>query len=102
MKIGFVVNNVQTEHATYTTTRLAKTALRLGHEAWHLGVADFEYAPDGAIRANARAASGADLENLEAFLTDVQGESARIENIDVGALDVLLLRNDPSEDAERA
>ena len=54
MKIGFVVNDVLTEQAGYTTTRLAMTATKLGHEAWLLGVADFVYAPDGSIRASAR------------------------------------------------
>ena len=34
MKIGFVVNDVATESAEYTTTRLALAATRHGHEAW--------------------------------------------------------------------
>lgn len=103
MKIGFVVNDVQTEQATYTTTRLAMTAVNLGHEAWTLGVADFVYMPDGAVHANARAAKGEKYDSLPTFLAEIQGEEARAEQIDVGGLDVLVLRNDPSEDkAERA
>jgi glutathione synthase len=103
MKIGFVVNDVQTEQAGYTTTRLALTATQLGHEAWTLGVADFEYAPDGSIRAYARSVSNKEHESLEAYLKELQGDEARTETIDAGALDVLMLRNDPSEDkAERA
>lgn len=103
MKIGFVVNDVQTEQAGYTTTRLAMTATRFGHEAWILGVADFEYAPDGSIRANARGVAKTEHETHEAYLAELQGDEARIEKIDAGALDVLMLRNDPSEDtAERA
>jgi glutathione synthase len=103
MKIGFVVNDVQTEQAGYTTTRLAMTATRLEHEAWLLGVADFVYAPDGSIRALARSVKNAEHETLESFLAEVQGDEARVETIDAGALDVLLLRNDPAEDkAERA
>ena len=31
MRIGFVVNNVQTEKAQFTTTRLAMTAVHQGH-----------------------------------------------------------------------
>ncbi|MGE3243716.1 MAG: glutathione synthase, partial [Pirellulales bacterium] len=98
MKIGFVVNDVQTEQAQYTTTRLAMTAIKLGHEAWTLGVADFEYAADGSIRAIARTVKNPEHETLEAFLEELQGEEARVEKIDAGALDVLMLRNDPSED----
>ncbi len=103
MKIGFVVNDVQTEQAGFTTTRLAMTATKLGHEAWILGVADFVYAPDGSIRASARAVKNPDHESLETYLKELQSDEARIEVIDAGALDVLMLRNDPSEDtAERA
>jgi glutathione synthase len=98
MKFGFVVNDVQTERAEYTTTRLAMTATRLGHEAWILGVADFMYAADGAIRALARSVAKTDHESLKSYLAELQGDDARIEKIDAGALDVLMLRNDPSED----
>jgi glutathione synthase len=103
MKIGFVVNDVRTEQPGFTTTRLAMTATRLGHEAWTLGVGDFVYAPDGSIRANARGVKNTEHESLDAFLKDVQSDDARQETIDAGALDVLMLRNDPSEDkADRA
>jgi glutathione synthase len=61
------------------------------------------YAPDGSIRALARSVKNAEHETLESFLAEVQGDEARVETIDAGALDVLLLRNDPAEDkAERA
>jgi glutathione synthase len=103
MKIGFVVNDVRTEHPAFTTTRLAMTATRLGHEAWTLGVGDFVYAPDGSIRANARGVKSTEHESLQMFLEEIQGDDARVETIDAGALDVLMLRNDPSEDkADRA
>ncbi len=103
MKIGFVVNDVATEQPGYTTTRLAMTATRLGHEAWILGVADFVYAADGSIRAYARSVSNAEHDSLESYLGELQGDNARVETIDAGALDALMLRNDPSEDqADRA
>ena len=47
MKIGFVVNDVATEKAGYTTTRLALTASQLGHEVGLIGLGDFNYLPDG-------------------------------------------------------
>lgn len=103
MKIGFVVNDVQTEQPAYTTTRLAKKAIEFGHEAWLLGVADFVYAADGSIRASARTVTNKEHEGLDTFLAEIQGDEARCEVIDAGALDVLMLRNDPSEDnADRA
>jgi glutathione synthase len=103
MKLGFCVNDVRTEQAGYTTTRLAMTATRLGHEAWILGVADFVYAADGSIRARARAVKNREHETLDAYLKEIQSDEAVIETIDAGGLDVLMLRNDPSEDtADRA
>ncbi len=103
MKIGFVVNNVLTEKANFTTTRLAMVATKLGHEAWILGVSDFVYAPDGSIHANARSVKNTKHNTLETYLGEIQGDEAIVKSIDAGALDVLMLRNDPSEEtAERA
>jgi glutathione synthase len=103
MKIGFVVNDIKTEQAAYTTTRLAMCATHQGHEAWTLGVADFVYKPDGSIHANARAVRGREYDSLSTFMHELQGDEARCEQIGVDDLDVLLLRNDPSEDkADRA
>jgi glutathione synthase len=103
MRIGFVVNDLKTEQAGFTTTRLAMSAINHGHEAWTLGVADFVYKPDGSIHANARAVRGREYDSLSAFMRELQGDEARCEQIGVDDLDVLLLRNDPSEDkAERA
>jgi glutathione synthase len=103
VKIGFVVNDVQTEKASYTTTRLAMAAVNLGHKAWVLGVADFVYAPDGDVQAYARAAKGQKYDSLETFLDELQAEESSVEKIGVSDLDILMLRNDPSEDkADRA
>ena len=103
MRIGFVVNDVATEQASYTTTRLGMCATNHGHEAWTLGVGDFVYKPDGSIHANARAASGNEYDSLEKYLKELQGEDARQEQVSLDDVDVLMLRNDPSEDtAERA
>lgn len=53
MKIGFCVNNLLTEHSCYTTTDIAMTATRMGHESWHINVGDFAYDQDEAIHAHA-------------------------------------------------
>jgi glutathione synthase len=61
------------------------------------------YAADGSIHASARTVNNTSHERLETFLQEIQGPEARIETIDADNLDVLMLRNDPSEDvAERA
>lgn len=103
MKIGFVVNDVGTEKAGYTTTRLGMTAVNQGHEAWALGVGDFVYKPDGSVYANARRAAGKEYDSLETYIGELQGKEATREQISLDDVDVLMLRNDPSEDtAERA
>jgi glutathione synthase len=99
MRIGFVVNEIQTEEPGYTTTRLALAAARMGHEVWVMGVADLAYDPDDRVRAHARAAPGKEYKDTNAYLGDLQGERARTERITVGDLDVLMLRNDPAADA---
>ena len=99
MKIGMVVNDVSTEEVTYTTTRLAMTAVNMGHESWLLGVGDFIYAPDGTIHAHARSVKGNKYDSQAIFLKELQGDDARNERLNLEDLDVLLLRNDPSIDA---
>ncbi|QDU89676.1 Glutathione synthetase [Pirellulimonas nuda] len=99
MKIGFVVNDMATERAEFTTTRLAMTATRLGHRSFTLGVGDFVYAPDGSIHAHARSVKGDSHESLEDYLADLRGEGEPIDRVCVDELDVLCLRNDPAEDA---
>ncbi len=99
MKIGFVVNDVRTEVAGYTTTRLALAATRMGHESWLMGVGDFSHRADGTIGATARRASGKSHRSLEAYLSNIQGAKATQERITVDDLDVLMMRNDPAVDA---
>jgi glutathione synthase len=99
MKIGFVVNDVMTEKASYTTTRLAMAAVNMGHRSFTLGVADFVYAPDGSIHAHARSVQGDRYDDLKVFMQELKDEEVQSERISLDNLDVLLLRNDPAEDA---
>lgn len=102
MRIGFVVNNIQTEHPSYTTTRLAMAAVNMGHTSWTLGVGDFIYTLDGSIQANACSVKGKEYNSLTSFLDELKSDAACRERIKVDDLDVLLLRNDPAEDAAKA
>ena len=96
MRIGFMVNDVKTEEAVYTTTRLAMEATNTGHECWHIGAADFVYGASGNIEAHARSARPRTYKSVESFLAALQGPKARAEHITVDDLDVLMLRSDPS------
>lgn len=101
MRIGFVVNDIQTEESGYTTTRLAMAALEMGHEAWVMGVADFAVDTDEHLRARARMAPAKQYKNGELYLSDLQGKKSKQERINADDLDVLMLRNDPAGDVER-
>lgn len=101
MKIGFLVNDIATEQATYSTTRLAMAAINRGHEAWVMTPGDFAYDPDEAIRARAKHAPKDKYKTGGAYLAGLRGRGARTRRITVDELDVLMLRNDPSEDVDR-
>ena len=101
MKIGFVVNDVATEKPTYTTNRLALAAKELGHEAWFMGVGDFSYKPDGSLATTACTANGKRYRSLERHLADIQKPDVE-QRIDLEEFDVIMLRNDPADDAESA
>ncbi|HUO87475.1 MAG TPA: glutathione synthetase [Thermoanaerobaculia bacterium] len=103
MKIGLLVNDLATEIADYTTTRLAICALERGHEVWYVGVEDFAYDPREHVVMHARTLGKKTKvpKDGATFLEHLRGDDARRSNLVVDDLDVLLLRNDPSEDTER-
>lgn len=99
MKIGFIVNDVMTEEPGFTTMRLAHDAHQQGHEAFVMGVGDVAYDPDEAVRARARSVpTEKRYKTSESYLTDLQGKKGISQRITVDHLDVLMLRNVPSDD----
>ena len=101
MKIGFVVNHVDTELAQYSTTRLAMAASNREHEVWLMGVGDLSQNPEGQVVATARGPGQKTYRSLETYLADIQSETdGQLEAIVVDDLDILLLRNDPADDSQ--
>ena len=102
MRIGFVVNDVMTEEAGYTTVRLAMAAENLGHEAWVMGAGDLAYDSDEYIRARARRAAKKSKRFVQSatYLRDLHSKKAAVERITVDDLDILMLRSDPSADQD--
>ena len=96
MKIGFVVNDVATEQATYATTSLALTALGRDHEVWTVGIADFVEESDNHLRALAQAAPRSNYKSHEKYLAEMQASAPT--HIQIDDLDVLMLRNDAAEE----
>ena len=68
MRIGFMVNDVQTELPAYTTIRLAMRAINNGDEAWLIGAGDFVYDTDEKIHAWANSAPKKKYKSEEVFM----------------------------------
>ena len=98
MKIGLVVNDVKTEQAGYTTTRLGMWAMNRGHEVWVMGLGDFAYDADETIRARARTVPKKQYKSNELYLNALHGKNSIQERITVDDLDVLMLRSDPANE----
>ena len=98
MNIGFLVNEIETEKAGFTTIRLACEAVNKGHKIFLFGVGDLAYDSDEYIRARARTVSKQSYSSNETFFKEIQGPKAVTERITVDDLDVLMLRNVPSDD----
>jgi len=96
MKIGFSINDIQTELPSYTTVRLAMNALNRGHEIWLIGAGDFVYGVDEKIYAHAAGAPKTKYKSHQTFLKEIQGARGKREQICVSDLDILMLRSDPS------
>jgi glutathione synthase len=98
VRIALLVNRIETEDPTYTTTRLAQSAVRRGHEVWYLGCEDLVYDAEEQIAALATRAPTKRFKDSGAFLAALQDAVAKRERIDLSTVDVLLLRNDPAVD----
>jgi glutathione synthase len=66
---------------------------------WLTGVGDLNYDADEHIRAHAIGPSRRMYKNPASFLKDIQGKTGIRERITLDELDVVLLRNDPAQDA---
>ncbi|MBT3720598.1 glutathione synthase [archaeon] len=104
MKIGFLINDFETERPRYTTMRLSQAAINAGHDVWIMDVGGLSYDVDDLIKAHARKVKGKKYKSLDVHLKDLKDPKKHIiERISIDQLDVLMLRNDPaSEQSNRA
>lgn len=98
MRIGFLVNQMPKESATYTTTGLALKAKEMGHEVYYIGIGDLTYTKDELMGAHARKVPNQTFETNVEFLDTMKKVEKTL--ITAKDLDVLMLRNDPSVDFE--
>jgi glutathione synthase len=99
MRIGFFINDIETEKSGFTTLRLAMTAVNRGHEVWIIGAGDLAYDADEKIRARALSTTRKKYKTTSTYLKELKSDRAKSERITVDDLDILMLRNDPAEDA---
>jgi glutathione synthase len=101
MNIGFVVNDVNTEKASYTTVFLAQRMHNLGHNVYLMGVGDLAYYPDGYMGATAtQAEANHKYKTPATYLEALQSDAATRVRVTAPDLDILMLRNDPSAEGE--
>jgi len=100
MRIGFIVNDIDTEQTVFTTTWLAMKLHNQGHKTCYAGVGDLGYYPDGYMGARFRRAPEKTFKSTKTYLNAIQGEDAIVEKIMAPEIDVLLLRNDPAGEPE--
>ena len=98
MRIAFLINSYETEKSGFTTTRLALSAHKCGHEVLYMTVEDFVCEADESLRVHVRRPTGT-YKTLKTFLAGVTGPDAESDRIPVEDIDALLLRNDPADDA---
>ncbi len=103
MLIGFFVNDIEREYTNYTTTVLAHRAAERGHRVCYITPTDFVLNPDDSLSVHARMLPKRKYEDRADFFATLSDNKAlKIEAVDVTELDVLMLRNDPSIDAQHA
>jgi len=98
MKLGLVVNNIDTETPDYTTTQIALTATNMGHQVWYIGIEQLSYGADENIYATGRRVPVHRYLSNAVFIRTLHSNTATEEQLKVSDLDILWLRNDPAED----
>ncbi len=95
MRIGFVVNVMDSGEAGATTYRMAAECLNRGHEAWILSTGNLSYNPDETIGGRARTVPAGEYTS-ESFLKTLKSRRAKQDWLVFDDLDVLFLRSNPA------
>lgn len=101
MLIAFFVNDLEREFLNYTTTVLAHGSAARGHRVCYVTPSDFVLGSDDSLSVHARLLPKRKYKDREEFFTTLKDDKAcTIKRIDMTEVDVLMLRNDPSIDAQ--
>ena len=99
MKIAFIINDHKTEKPNFTTPALGYAAYKREHEVYFIGVGELAYASDGHLSARCKTVNGQAFKTQETYFRAVQKQ--KLSRISSSELDVLFLRNDPSEEINK-
>lgn len=98
MKICFVLNKVASESSGTSIALMAK-AHDMGHDVSATGVGDFNLDPKGLITIDVTAVKkGKKIKAPEQYLKALKSNQALQERIAASTLDVLFIRNNPTEE----
>ena len=100
MRLTFVINDIQTEKANFTTTRLARRALERGHEVSLVSIVDFTYEADETVSAKAIVPRQREYESDEALIGDLQSPENAPQKVSITDQDILMLRADPAAELD--
>jgi glutathione synthase len=95
MKLVVVVNGVRGLRASYTSTLLALAAVRRGHAVGLVSVDELSYDHAVTGRVHWVEPTAEEAADPAACLKRLRGPAARVEDVPLAAMDVVLLRNNP-------
>jgi glutathione synthase len=96
--IAFFVNDMEREFAGYTTTVLAHEAASRGHRVCYVTPSDFILNPDDTLWVHGRFLPEKKYKDREDFFASMK--ATKVQKVDMAEIDVLMLRSDPSLDAQ--
>lgn len=100
MRIAFFVNDLASEFPNYATTMLAWQARQRGHEVFYVTPDDWLLDADESLQAHMRAVPKGKSKDHREFFAVLRSAQTKQVKTDTSGIDVLLLRNDPANDAQ--
>ena len=100
MNLAFFVNDLEREYEGYTTTILARQAVLAGHRVCYVTPSDFVLTPDDHLHVHGRFLPRRKYKDRADFFKTLRSNNAKVERVDIEKIDALMLRNDPSLDAQ--
>jgi glutathione synthase len=98
MKIAFVINQLSTEEGWYDTTLLTSTSVLLGHEVYVTEVGQLHYLENGHMGAMAIKVPSTKFKSNDHYINFIKSKEAERVKISTADLEVVFLRNNPSEE----